>query len=155
MNISKWTNIIKMILLKIVDEIERRINDKNGTASDSFASSLYTSIKFMVMEQVDGLVDEAVAYVKKQINDLALLIAEKTATILASLVHVLIIVGVVFVIFMFLAIALALFIGEWLGHSYYGFLITAALCLIILILLVKYGQAYITQKIKGNLTKLI
>ena len=30
MNFSKWANIIKIILLKVVEELERRINEKNG-----------------------------------------------------------------------------------------------------------------------------
>ena len=91
MNFSKWANIIKIILLKVVEELERRINEKNGvTSSDDFSSSLYTSLKFIVLEQVDGLVDEAVNYTKKQVNDLSNLIAEKTSVILASLVYILI-----------------------------------------------------------------
>lgn len=155
MDFSKWTSIIKMILLKVIDEVERRINEKNGTTTDSFASSIYGSIKFIVMDQVDGLVDDVVNYTKKQINDLSTLVAEKTAAILASMVYVLILVGLFFLAFIFFAVALSLYLGSVLGNNYYGFLICGGVTLLLLITLYYKGHKSIAEKVKNHLIKLM
>ncbi len=155
MNFSKWSNLIKIILLKFVEEIERRVNEKNGVEkSDTFSSSLYTSLKFIVLDQVDGLVDEIVSYTKIQVNDLSELIAKKTSIILASLVYVLILVGLIFLAFIFFALTLALYLSEILGKSYYGFLVTAGIIIIITIIMYLWGHKSIAGKIKNHLMKL-
>lgn len=156
MNFSKWANIIKIILLKVVEELERRINEKNGvTSSDDFSSSLYTSLKFIVLEQVDGLVDEAVNYTKKQVNDLSNLIAEKTSVILASLVYILILVGMIFLTFIFLAISLSLYLGTLLDSNFFGFLITTGFTLMITLIIFYKGHDTIARGIKNHLTHLV
>lgn len=156
MDFNKWTNIVKIILLKIVEEIERRINEKNGVAtSDSFSSSLYTSLKFIILEQVDGLVDEAISYSKKQINELTSLIALKISIILASLVYVLILVGMVMFSFIFFAITFAIYLGDALGKIYYGFLITGGLIAVITSMIYLWGHQSISNRIKSHLTKMI
>jgi hypothetical protein len=156
MNFSKWANIIKIILLKVVEELERRINEKNGvTSSDDFSSSLYTSLKFIVLEQVDGLVDEAVSYTKKQVNDLSNLIAEKTSVILASLVYILILVGMIFLTFIFLAISLSLYLGTLLDSNFFGFLITTGFTLMVTLIIFYKGHDTIARGIKNHLTLLV
>lgn len=156
MNFSKWSNIIKIILLNIVEEIERRINEKNGVeTSDTFSSSLYTSLKFIVLEQVDGLVDEVVSYTKTQVNELSDLVARKTSVILASMVYILILLGLVFLAFIFCAFTLALYLGEILGKTYYGFLITSGAIILISIFIYLWGHQSIAAKIKNHLLKLI
>lgn len=156
MDFNKWTNIVKIILLKIVEEIERRINEKNGVAtSDSFNSSLYTSLKFIILEQVDGLVDEAISYSKKQINELTSLIALKISIILASLVYVLILVGMVMFSFIFFAITFAIYLGDVLGKTYYGFLITGGIIAVITSMIYLWGHQSISNRIKSHLTKMI
>ena len=156
MNFSKWANIIKIILLKVVEELERRINEKNGvTSSDDFSSSLYTSLKFIVLEQVDGLVDEAVSYTKKQVNDLSNLIAEKTSVILASLVYILILVGMIFLTFIFLVISLSLYLGTLLDSNFFGFLITTGFTLMVTLIIFYKGHDTIARGIKNHLTHLV
>ena len=156
MNFSKWSNIIKIVLLKIIEEIERRINEKNGVEStDTFSSSLYTSLKFIILEQVDGLVDEVVSYTKLQVNELSDLIARKTSVILASLVHILIVVGLFFLSFIFCAFTLALYLGELLGKTYYGFLITTVAIIVTFFIIYIYGHQSIATRIKNHLLKLI
>lgn len=156
MDLKKWSNIIKIVLIKIVEEIERRLNEKNGNvSSDALSSSLYTSLKFIVLEQVDSLVDEVVTYSKKQINDLSSLIALKTSAILASLVYVLIIVGMVMFLFIFLAITLALYLGDLMGKTYYGFLITSGIVTLLTLIVYFWGHKSIATKIKNHLTKTI
>jgi hypothetical protein len=156
MDFNKWTSVLKIILLKIVEEIERRINEKNGvTASDSFSSSVYTSLKFIVLEQVDGLVDEVVSYSKKQINELSSLIAMKTSIILASLVYVLILVGMAMLTFIFFAITFAIYLGDVLGKTYYGFLITGGIVALITLLIYLWGHQSIANRIKNHLIRMI
>lgn len=152
MDFSKWTSIIKMILLKIVDEIERRINEKNGnTTSNSFASTVFSSLKFIVLDQVDGLVGQVENYAKKQIEDLSDVIAAKVSKILASMVYVLILVGLFFLGFIFLIIALSLYLGALLGNNYYGFLISGGITFLILIIILFTGHKYISEKVRVKL----
>ena len=156
MEFSKWANILKVILLKIVDEIERRINEKNGVeGSDTFSHSLYTSLRFIVLEQVDGLVDEAVGYTRKQVNDLSGLVADKTAGVLASLVYVLILLSLGAFVFLFLAIAMSLYLGDLLGSFFYGFLITGGVTLIFIILTYFIGHRKIASSIRKRLVSMM
>ncbi len=104
---------------------------------------------------MDGLVDEAVSYTKKQVNDLSSLIAEKTSVILASLVYVLILLGMIFLTFIFLTVALSLYLGAILGNNYFGFLITAGLTLLITLMIYYKGHGSISKGIKNHLTKLV
>jgi hypothetical protein len=120
------------------------------TSSDDFSSSLYTSLKFIVLEQVDGLVDEAVSYTKKQVNDLSNLIAEKTSVILASLVYILILVGMIFLTFIFLAISLSLYLGTLLDSNFFGFLITHGFTLMVTLIIFYKGHDTIARGIKKS-----
>ena len=157
MNFSKLPSIIKLILLKIIEEIERRINAKRGVDGDeaTFASSVYTSLKFIVLDQVDVIVDDAVGYAKKQINGLATLIAQKTSVILASLFYMLIVLGLVFTAFVFFAIALALYLGDLLGNHYWGFLILGVVTVLLLIITYARGHKNISERIKNHLLKML
>ncbi len=157
MNFSKLPSIIKLILLKIIEEIEIRINAKRGVDGDqaNFASSVYTSLKFIVLDQVDVIVDDAVGYAKKQVNELATLIAQKISVILASLVHILVIVGLIFVAFTFFAIAISLYLGDLLGNTYWGFLITGTATLLLCIIIYLKGHKSISEKIKTHLLELL
>lgn len=156
MKFSKWANILKLILLKIVEEIERRINEKNGVdTSDTFSNSIYTSLKFIILEQVDGMVDEVISYSKNQVNSLADLIAQKLSVILSSLVYVLMQLALFLFILVFLFIALALYLGKLMGEMYYGFLATGGLIIIMMLLVYIFGQKSIAKSIKNQFLKAI
>ncbi|MBK9736782.1 MAG: phage holin family protein [Saprospiraceae bacterium] len=156
MNFSKLTSLLKLILLKLVEEIERRINEKNGVdGKDGFTSSLYTSLKFIVLDQVDDIVDQTVAYTKKQIDDLANIIVSKTSIILSSLVYILIFVGIIFLTYMFFAISLALFLGDMFSSNYIGFLIVGGINVLILIMLHFWGKKAIAGSIQKQLSKIV
>lgn len=156
MKFSKWANILKLILLKIVEEIERRINEKNGVdTSDTFSNSIYTSLKFIILEQVDGMVDEVISYSKNQVNSIADLIAQKLSVILSSLVYVLMQLALFLFILVFLFIALALYLGKLMGEMYYGFLATGGLIIIMMLLVYIFGQKSIAKSIKNQFLKAI
>lgn len=82
MNNSKWANILKITLLKIVEEIEKYIKTKVSQDENvqGISSSLFTSLKFVVLEQTDGLINEVTGFTKKQINELADIVAKKQQT---------------------------------------------------------------------------
>jgi len=157
MNFSKLPSIIKLILLRIIEEIELRINAKRSVDGDeaNFASSVYTTLKFIVLDQVDVIVDDVVGYAKKQVNELANLIAQKTSVILASLVYVFIILGLLFIVFTLFGIALSLYLGELLGKPYFGFLITGCITLLLCIIVYMRGRKTISERIKNHLLKLL
>jgi hypothetical protein len=154
MNFSKWTNILKLILLKIVEELERRINEKNGVdTSDSFSSSLYTSLKFIVLEQADGMVDEVVGYTKKQIHSISDLLALKVAQILGSLVYILVVLALFMLAFLFLMITLAIYLGNVFGQLYLGFLVTSGILILVIFISWQWAKKTITQRIKSTLVE--
>lgn len=156
MDFKKWSNIIRVILLKIVEELEGRAKEKSNSESGSlFTNSLYSSLKFIVLEQVDSLVDEAVTFTKKQINDLALLVAQKVAMILASLVYVLVLLAIALLAFIFMAVSVAMYLGELLGAGYWGFLIVGVAIIILFVFIYLTGRNQLMVKIKKSLLEFI
>lgn len=149
MNFSKWTNIIKIFLLKLIDELEKRLNDRQGIAeSDTFKSSLYSSVKFLILEQVDDLAEEVAGYAKKQVHELAHVISKKLSVVLASLVYVFILLALSIIAFLFLSLSLSMYLGDLLGKSYYGFLVTGVMFIIITLIIWKWSRKSISEKIQ-------
>lgn len=154
MNFSKWNNLIKVFLIRLIDEIENRLNGRHGeTESNSFKSSLYASVKILLLGQIDKLTDEVTNYARNQVNSLATVVAQKLSVVLSSLIYVLILVGLSIIGFMFIAISLSLYLGEILGKTYYGFLAMGILVIIITIMIGKWSQKTISEKIKDFITK--
>lgn len=148
MNFSKWTNIIKVFLLRLIDELEMRLNEKQGIASsDSFKTSLYSSVKFLILEQVDDLAEEVSGYAKKQVHELANVISQKLSVVLASLVYVFIILALSIIAFLFLALSLSMYLGELLGKPYYGFLVTGMIFIVTTWIIWKWSRKSISEKI--------
>lgn len=156
MDFKKWGNIIRIILLKIVEELEGRAKEKSNTESGSlFNDSLYSSLKFIVLEQVDSLVDEAVTFTKKQINDLAVLVAQKVAMILASLVYVLVLLAIALLAFIFMSVSLAMYLGELMGAGYWGFLTVGVMIVFLFIFIYVTGRSQLMVRIKRSLLEFI
>lgn len=156
MSFSKWTNLVKVFLLRLIDELEKRINEKHGVAdSDAFKTSLYSSVKFLMLEQIDNLAGEVTGYARKQVHDLATVIVQKLAIVLSSLVYVMILVALSVIVFMFFAISLSLYLGDILGETYYGFLAMGLIVSIITMIVWKWSQKSISEKIKDFISKQI
>lgn len=152
MEFSKWAGVIKLILLKVVDEIERRVSARTGTKPDDpITGSLYNSLKLIIMDQVDHLVGEAVSYTKKQIDELALVVSRKVSAIVASLVYILILLAMVLLIIMFLLVSASLYIGELLDSQALGFLCTGLGAGILTYIIFKYGHGFLHRKIMAHL----
>jgi hypothetical protein len=156
MDFSKWTGVIKLILLKVVDEIERRVSKKTGSSSDDpITGSLYNSLKLIIMDQVDHLVGEAVSYTKKQIDELALVVSQKVSAIMASLVYILILLAMILLIVTFLLVSASLYIGELLESQALGFLCMGIIAAILTYLIAQRGHGYLRRKILSHLTSQI
>ncbi len=157
MNNSKWANILKITLLKIVEEIEKYIKTKVSQDENvlGISSSLFTSLKFVVLEQTDGLINEVTGFTKKQINELADIVAKKTADILASVIHIIILLILAAFTLIFLSISAALYLGELTGKTYIGFLIIGGIITIMSLIVWKFSQKRLSELIKSHISEVL
>jgi len=152
MDFSKWTGILKLFLLRLVDELEKYINQKNGQqGSNTMASALFQSMKFVVLEQVDGLVNQAVDYTRKQIDELSSILAKKLSVLLASMVYLMMIMGISLLGYIFLMISLSMYIGDMAGSLTLGFLYVGLSNFVVAFLVYHLGREPIQNKIRQHL----
>ena len=76
---------------------------------------------------IESLVEQAFDYGKLSFELAKLKAVDKSATILSSALAQVVIYFFVFTFLLFLNLGLALWLGELLGKSYYGFLVIAAI----------------------------
>jgi hypothetical protein len=156
MDFSKWSGILKLFLLRLVDEIEKYVNKKNGQESTpTFASAFYQSMKFVVLEQVDGLVNQAVDYARRQIEELSSLLARKLSVLLASVVYLMVLSGILLLAFVFLMISLSLFVGEKINSYPLGFLYTGIGNMIIGWVVFRFGKEPLQNKFRQHMESLL
>ena len=74
---------------------------------------------------IESLFEKAEAYAKTNVDLFKLKAIDKSADVVSTLVAKLVVVMVVALIVLMVNIALALWLGELLGKSYYGFIIIA------------------------------
>jgi hypothetical protein len=70
------------------------------------------------------------AYIQTEIELLKLRIAEKISKILANFLAAIVVIVIISIFILFVSLALALLIGEWLGKMSTGFFIVAAIYLL-------------------------
>jgi hypothetical protein len=156
MDFSKWSGILKLFLLRLVDELEKYLNKKNGQeGSPTMASALFQSMKFIILEQVDGLVNQAVDYTKKQIEELSSMLAKKLSVLLASMVYLMMIMGISLLGYIFLMISLSIYIGEIAGSLTLGFLYVGLANFGVAALVYRLGREPLQNKIREHLEKLL
>ncbi len=97
--------------------------------------------------QVETLLEKAEVYIKTNVDLFKLKMIDKTAEVVSSLVSkfVTIIIGALVVIMA--NIGLALWLGDVLGKSYYGFLLVAAFYLIVMLIVHASRQTLIKDPI--------
>jgi hypothetical protein len=78
-------------------------------------------------EHIESLFSNAGDYLKNKSQLWKLKLVDKTSAAVASIVETVAIFFIAIIFFFLFNIALALLIGYWLGHSFYGFFIMAAL----------------------------
>lgn len=84
-----------------------------------------------IFSRAEELADTAKAYINSRIESAKLSVAEKSSAIIANLVAGAIALAVFFFFLLFAGIALSFALGEWLHKTWAGFLIVAALYLLL------------------------
>ncbi len=106
---------------------------------------------------IESLFEKAETYAKTNIDILKLKAIDKSADVISSIAAKLAIIVVVLLIALMINIGLALWIGELVGKTYYGFFIVAAFyVLVVLILYYKSGvilKAPVNDSIILQMTK--
>lgn len=85
---------------------------------------------FDEIKKVESLIDEGKRYVQTRIDELKLAAADKSSRLLSLTVAIFLTAAVFFLFFVLITIALAFFVGDWLGSRGSGFLIVSALALL-------------------------
>ena len=103
-------------------ELQEMESDENGPIEDR-------------KELIEDLFEKAEAYAKTNFELFKVKTVDKLAVVVASLISRLIVLVVFSFFFLMINIGLAIWIGESMGHVYYGFFIIAGLYALISILL--------------------
>ena len=102
---------------------------------------------------VESLIDRVKSYVETRIELLKLKAIDKSSSFLSYLILIVLIIGIGFTVFILLSIALALFIGDLLGRSYYGFLIVAGFYIIAGLVVLIFRRRWIKAPIANSMIK--
>ncbi len=78
---------------------------------------------------------------------------KKASDFFSTLTVIIVLLTLVFLVIFCVTIAIALVFGEWLGHSYYGFLIMGALYIIIGLILYSGRDKFLKLSISDKLIK--
>jgi hypothetical protein len=82
------------------------------------------------IRKIESLIEDGKQYVQTRIDEMKLTAADKSSRLLSLTVSVFLTVAVFFLFFVLIAVAAALFLGNWLGSLGLGFLIVAGLVLL-------------------------
>jgi hypothetical protein len=79
---------------------------------------------------IEALIERVKSYVETRIDLLKLKAIDKSSSFLSLLITMIVVILVSFIFFIFINIGIALYLGDLLGKSYYGFFIVAGFYLI-------------------------
>ena len=122
----------------ISNELEEMDSDENNPIEDR-------------KELIEDLFEKAEAYAKTNLEIFKLKTADKLAVVVASLVSRLVVLLVFSFFFLMINIGLAIWIGESMGHIYYGFFIIAGLYALLSILLFAFRDPVIKNPIINSI----
>ena len=100
---------------------------------------------------LEVLLERAEEFSKTSIKLIKLKAIDKTAELISSLISWMVVITVVALFFMILNIGIALWIGELLGKSYYGFFIIAAFYAIVGIMFQLFSIQWIKKPISNSI----
>lgn len=100
---------------------------------------------------IESLFEKAETYAKTNIDLFKLKAIDKSADVISSLVEKLAIIIVVLIIVLLVNIGLALWIGELVGKSYYGFFIVAAFYVLVLLILLFNSGSILKAPINNSI----
>lgn len=107
-------------------------------------------------DTIKSLIDKSKDYLETQIELTKMKTVDRSADILSSVIVIisLIFLGSLFIIF--ISIALALMIGQWLGATHYGFLIMGGFyALLLLVIYLRRGKWIKTPIANGLIHKML
>ena len=102
---------------------------------------------------VESLIDRVKSYVETRVDLLKLKGIDKSSSFLSLLISMLVVILISFISVMLLSVGIALFLGDLLGKSYYGFFIVAGFYLITGIVLYTYKDKWLKTPIANSMIK--
>jgi len=102
-------------------------------------------------ELLEDLFEKAEAYAKTNVELFKLKAADRLSVVIASLVSRLVVIVFFSFFFLMMNIGLAIWLGESMGHSYYGFFIVAGLYALIAIVLFIFRNPIIKNPIINSI----
>ena len=102
---------------------------------------------------VEELFEKLKDYGETRIDLLKLKTVNKVSGFLSNLITSIFLIVLLFMVITFLFIGLALLLGTWLGHAYWGFLIMSALFIIIGLVLYSARDKVLRTPISNSLIK--
>lgn len=110
---------------------------------------------FDEIRKVESLIDEGKRYVQTRIDELKLAAADKSSRLLSLTVAVFLTAGVFFLFFVLLTVALAFFVGDWLGSRGLGFMIVAGVVLLFALWIWSKRERWIRRPIRNALLRVL
>ena len=107
------------------------------------------------IRKIESLIDEGKRYVQTRIDEMKLAAADKSARILSLTVSVFLTAAVFFLFFVLITVALAFFVGDWLGSRGLGFLIVSGLTLLSAIWIWSLRERWIRRPIRNALLRVL
>ncbi len=96
---------------------------------------------------LDDSIEHLESYLTTQKELIRIAVAEKSSLMIASMVNLVLIIGLFLLFFLFLSIGCAFLIGIYLGQTYLGFMCIGAFYLVIAILFIAFRQSLIIKPI--------
>ena len=105
---------------------------------------------------IEALIERVKSYVETRIDLFKLKAIDKSSSFLSLLITMIVVILVSFIFFIFINIGIALYLGDILGKSYYGFFIVAGFYLIAgLVLFSLRGKLLKTPIVNAMIKKLM
>lgn len=102
---------------------------------------------------IENLFERAEAYGKTSLNLLKLKAIDKSSELISTVLSWLIVSIVVALFFIILNIGVALWLGEILGKTYYGFFIVAGIYAVLSVIFILWIKKYINNSIISKMLK--
>ena len=104
-------------------------------------------------ENIEGLFEKAAGYIETRLELFKLKAALTTSAVVSELVGRIVIISIVTMVVMLLNIGLALWLGEFLGKTYYGFLVLSAFYSLLAVLLYIFREKLVESPVSNAIIK--
>jgi hypothetical protein len=107
------------------------------------------------IRKIESLIEDGKQYVQTRLDEMKLAAADKSSRLLSLTVSVFLTAAVFFLFFVLIAVAGALFLGDWLGSRSLGFLIVAGLVLLATLWIWYKREYWIRRPIRKALLRVL